>query len=58
MSNLLLNIDHPDFNSKREELCNDIEDDVNIYESLPDDSPKRTTIRNRIIKRIDPKIRI
>lgn len=31
-SKILLNLDHPDFNTKREQLCNEIADDVRDYE--------------------------
>lgn len=53
-SKILLNLDHPDFNSKREQLCNAIADDVRIHEALPADSPERVTIRNRLESRLVP----
>lgn len=49
---LLLNLDHPDFNSKREQLYHAIADDVNTYEELPMDSPSRRTILVRMQKRL------
>ena len=49
---LLLNLDHPDFNSKREQLYHDIADDVNTYEELPTNSAFRSTILLRIKKRL------
>jgi hypothetical protein len=45
-SNLLLNLDHPDFNSKRERLCHEIAQDVGTYEDLPNSSPFREAIRS------------
>jgi hypothetical protein len=51
-SKVLLNLDHPDFNSKREQLYHDITDDVNTYEALPANSPPRTTISERMKKRL------
>lgn len=53
-SKILLNLDHPDFNSKREQLCNDIADDVRAHEALPADSPERVTIRTRLERRLAP----
>lgn len=54
-SKLLLNLDHPDFNSKREQLCRDMADDVRTHEALPPDSPERVTVRSRIERRLAPK---
>lgn len=51
-SKVLLNLDHPDFNSKREQLYHDIADDVNAYEDLPDDSQSRVDIRARMERRL------
>lgn len=51
-SKLLLNLDHPDFNSKREQLYHDIADDVNTYEALAANSPARIAIRTRMEKRL------
>lgn len=45
-SKLLLNLDHPDFNSKRERLHLDIAQDVGTYEDLPASSPFRAAIRS------------
>ncbi len=52
---LLLNIDHPDFNSKREQLYYDIHDDVDDYEKLAEGDSSRVRIRKRMERRIDPK---
>src|SRR5207245_1378979 len=43
-SKILLNLDHSDFNAKREQLCNAIADDVRTHEALPADSAERVTI--------------
>jgi hypothetical protein len=51
-SKILLNIDHPDFNSKRERLCRDIAEDVKIHEALPEDSQSRIDIRVRMERRL------
>lgn len=51
-SKILLNLDHPDFNSKREQLNDDIETDVNTHEELPDGSLQRDEIRNRLARKI------
>lgn len=51
-SKVLLNLDHPDFNSKREQLYHDIADDVNTYEALPANSALRTNISGRTKKRL------
>jgi len=53
-SNILLNLDHPAFNSKREQLCNVIADDVRAHEALPADSAERITIRTRLGCRLAP----
>jgi hypothetical protein len=53
-SKILLNIDHPDFNSKRERLYHDIAEDVKAYEALPEDSEPRADIRNRMGRRRAP----
>lgn len=54
-SKILLNLDHPDFNSKREQLCTDIKDDVMAHEDLPVTSSQRAVIQNRIEKRLESK---
>ncbi len=54
-SKLLLNLDHHDFNSKREQLYHDIADDVRIYEELPAGSPGRTIISDRMKTKLGPK---
>jgi hypothetical protein len=51
-SKVLLNLDHPDLNSKREQLYHDIVDDVSAYEALPEDSQPRMNIRNRMERRL------
>lgn len=54
-SKILLNLDHPDFNSKREQLCNEIADEVRQYEDLPSTSTSRETIAARLRKRLEAK---
>ncbi len=51
-SKILLNLDHPDFNSKREQLHDDIKLDIAIYEELPESSNQRRLIRARMTTRI------
>lgn len=51
-SKILLNIDHPDFNAKRERLYHDIAEDVKTYEALPENSGSRADIRNRMERRL------
>ncbi len=51
-SKILLNLDHPDFNSKREQLCRHIAADVRTYEELPKKSKSRTDIRGRLARMI------
>lgn len=51
-SKILLNLDHSDFNTKREQLCNAIGDDVRTHEALPADSPERVTIQTRLASRL------
>jgi hypothetical protein len=51
-SKVLLNLDHPDFNSKREQLYHAIAEDVKVYEALPEDSQSRVDIRVRIERRL------
>lgn len=53
-SMLLLNLDHPDFNSKREQLYHDITNDVKAHEELPVGASSRNTIRTRIKQRLAP----
>ena len=53
-SKILLNLDHPAFNSKREQLCRDTADDVRIHEALPANSAERVTVRTRIERRLAP----
>lgn len=51
----LLNLDHPDFNSQREQLYHQTAEDVLIYQALPDGSPLRRAIQIRMEARIVPK---
>lgn len=51
-SMILLNLDHPEFNSKREQLCIDIEQDVINYEAFPEHSPRRDVIRASLAAKI------
>jgi hypothetical protein len=53
-SKILINLDHPAFNSKREQLCRDIADDVRTSEALPAGSPARIPIEARIEGRLAP----
>lgn len=53
-SKILLNLDHPDFNSKREQLCNEIADDVQAYQELPEGTAARAIIRARLERRLAP----
>jgi hypothetical protein len=53
-SKLLLNLNHGQFNSDREQLCNAIADDVRIHEALPFGSPERMVIRARVEQRLTP----
>ena len=54
-SKILLNLDHPDFNTKREQLYHDIADDVKTFKELPEGADGRTTIRDRMKRRLGPK---
>ena len=54
-SKILLNLDHPDFNSKREQLYHDIVDDVKTYQELSSGAAARTIIRDRMKARLSPK---
>ena len=54
-SKILLNLDHPDFNSKREQLYHDIANDVKIYEELPAGADGRRIIRDRMKTILGPK---
>lgn len=54
-SKILLNLDHPDFNSKREQLHDDIKLDVETYEALPSNSHLRSPICDRLSQRISGK---
>ena len=51
-SKILLNLDHPEFNSKREQLCRLIAEDVRTYEELSEASELRVTIRDRLAERL------
>lgn len=54
-SKILLNLDHPDFNSKREQLCNAIAEDVEMYEVLPEGAASRAAIVARLKVRVSEK---
>jgi hypothetical protein len=54
-SKILLNLDHPDFNTKREQLRIEIGEDVQIYDALPAGSPARDTVGARLERRISSK---
>src|SRR5439155_26041191 len=47
-SKILLNLDHPDFNSKREQLCIEIREDVTMHEELPAGAEGRASISKRL----------
>ncbi len=51
----LLNLVHPDFNSKREQLYWEIGKDIRAYEQLPVGSPSREEIRIGLARRMSPK---
>jgi hypothetical protein len=51
-STILLNLDHPEFNSKREQLCGDIGTDIRAHEALPANSAERAAIRTRLQGRL------
>jgi hypothetical protein len=51
-SKILLNLNHPDFNSKREQLYHDIADDVKEYEELPPSVESKAKVRERISRRL------
>lgn len=53
-SKILLNLDHPELNSKREQLRLMTEEDVHAHEALPAGSLERTNTRNRIAARLKP----
>ena len=53
-SKLLLNLDHPAFNSKREILCGEIATDVTTHEELPATSGLRKHIRDKLAARLAP----
>lgn len=53
-SKLLLNLDHPDLNTKRERLYTDIKVDVKTYEQLPPTASARQDIELRLKRRIAP----
>lgn len=54
-SMILLNLDHPDFNSKREQLCRNIADDVTMYEDSAEGSTSRVIIHTRMEQRLSIK---
>jgi hypothetical protein len=49
---VLLNLDHPAFNSQREQLYHAIADDVKTYEELPANALGQAIIVNRLEKRL------
>lgn len=51
-SKILLNLDHPDFNTKREQLYNDIATDVRAHEGLLAVPAERVAIRTRLAARL------
>ena len=53
-SKILLNLDHGDFNTKREQLCNAIANDVQRHEDLMPHSNQRGVIRAELAARIAP----
>jgi hypothetical protein len=53
-SKILLNLDHPDFNSKREQLCNDIEREVRMYEALDEGTAARSAVISQLEQRLSP----
>jgi hypothetical protein len=52
---ILFNIDHPDFNTQREQLYFDIRDDIKMYNELPAGADSRLTITQRMERRINPR---
>ncbi len=54
-SKILINLDHPDLNSKREQLCREIGIDVRAVEALPAGSPERLDVQARIKTRLGSK---
>jgi hypothetical protein len=52
---ILLNLDHPDFNSKREQLYHAISEDVQTHEELPVGAQTRNVIKARLASRISPR---
>ena len=51
---ILLNLDHPDFNTKREQIRIATEEDVNAHEALPAGSVEQTETQRRIASRLEP----
>lgn len=51
-SKIILNLDHPDFNSKREQLFHEIAADVRIFEELPIGAEGRAVIIARLESRL------
>lgn len=51
-SKILLNLDHPDFNSKREQICNEIANDIRTFGELPDGAEGRQIITSRFKDRL------
>ena len=53
-SKILLNLDHSAFNTKREQMCNAIREDVLTYQALPVNSPVRAAIPGRLAAMLAP----
>jgi hypothetical protein len=53
-SKILLNLDHPDFNSKRAQLCSEISQSVATHEELPEISVNRNEIKIKLTRCISP----
>lgn len=51
---ILLNLDHPEFNSKREQLRITIDEDVRAHEALPLGSQEQVTIQRRLAAKLAP----
>jgi hypothetical protein len=53
-SKVLLNLDHPDFNAKREQLFHEISRDVKAYNELPEEATSRRAIYDGLNSRLQP----
>jgi hypothetical protein len=54
-SKLILNLDHPDFNAKREQLYHDIMDDVETYEEPNATEREKSKVLNRMRNKLSQK---